>query len=82
MMGFVLEVSSCTQLALSEISSCHAPFSMSYTKRCLVFFFSHSLQYIEIILSTSEFNWGYRPPIEMRIVSKVSSCPQLALSEV
>ena len=40
----------------------------------------HTLPYIENILSTFQCSWGYEPPIEMRIVSEVSSRPQLGLS--
>ena len=55
---------------------------MSYAKRCLAFSLLYTLPYIEEILSTSERNWGYRPPIEMGIVSEVSSHPQLGLHEI
>ena len=34
---------------------------------------------IEKILSTSECSWGYGPPIEMGIVSEISSHDQLSV---
>ena len=81
--GIVSEVSSRPQLALSKISTLHAPSPMSYAKRCSVFCLLYSpIHTLKKILSTSECNWGYRPPIEMGIVSEVSLPPQLALSKI
>ena len=43
-MGIVLCVSACSRLGLDlvEISGCHAPSPLSYTKGCLVFFLLYS----------------------------------------
>ena len=77
-MGIVSEVSSHPQLSLFKISSWHAPSLMTYAKRCLAF----SLLYSPIHWITFQCNWGYGSPIEMGIVSEVSSRPLLGLSKI
>ena len=62
-----------------KIISLTRPLSHELFKKVLSVYFSHSLPYIDKILSTSECSLSYRPPIEMGIVSYVSSFPQLDL---
>ena len=69
-MGIVSCASACSWLGLDlvEISGCHAPSPLSYTKGCLAFFspiLSHALK----ILSMSQCSWGYRPSIEWNCFS-------------
>ena len=54
-----------------EIIKLTHPLSHERYTKVLSFFFSYTLPYIDVILSTSESGNGYRPHTEMGIISYV-----------